>query len=284
MEAPLHVAASSVLRHVAEGCTVRFHLLLTGFSQAQRDHVLRTFDHIGKPYEVRFLPEPPAAMFAGLRPFHGNMTTYYRLALPDLVDASRLLYIDADTATSIDVSALLALPPDGNPAGFVEGGVVSDYPEKAFYARVGLAPDTPAFNAGVMLFNLDTWRAEGWTNRILAFCRTYPNDLSAADQTAMTATFAGKFQRLPPEFNIALYPSNPVPQIEQTPGIYHFVGSPKPWDLGGRVIHTAAGFYFQSLESTTIQHRAGYLKRSQWYRAWSVRGGYARALKGRLLS
>jgi len=283
MEAPLHVATSSLLRHVAQGCTVRFHLLLSYFSAAQKDHLRRTLDLVGRPYEVHFLPEPPATMFAGLRPFHGSMLAYYRLALPDLVDADRLLYIDADTVPSIDVSPVLALPEDGHPAGFVEGGVVSVYPEKAFFARVGLAPETPAFNSGVMLFNLKVWRAGGWTEKVLAFCRSHPHELVAADQTALIARFAGEFQRLDPAFNVALYPSNPFSAAETRAGIYHFVGSPKPWDLGGRALHTASALYFEALAETAMPFSAGYLKAAQWRRAWKIRGGYARTLKSRLL-
>jgi len=283
MEAPLHVAASSLLARTGEGWTVVFHLLLPDFDEARRAKLCRTLDLVQRPYEARFLPAPPESMFAGFRPLHGNKMAYYRLALPDLIDAERLLYVDSDTITFTDVAPLAHLDMAHWAAGFVPRSRVGYYPERAFYARLGLRPETPGLNSGVMLFNLPEWRAQNWTERIFQFCRKYPNDLVAADQTALIATFAGRFAPLDQRYNVHLFSYSAAEDPAQLPGIYHFVGSPKPWDLGGSWIHPAYSLYREGLSATVFkENRNGFRSLANWQRAYRIRGGYYRTLRNRI--
>ena len=65
MEAPLHVAASSLLAHAASDWTIDFHFILSDFSRQQRDRLLQTLELTGKSnYEVHFPPAPPDSTFA----------------------------------------------------------------------------------------------------------------------------------------------------------------------------------------------------------------------------
>ncbi len=284
MEAPLHVAASSLLARLDEACAIHFHFLVPDFGELRKSQLLQTLDLRKRSYQATFLPVPLDSTFAGLRPLHGNMMAYYRLLLPDLVGADRLLYVDSDTICYADVSPLMSLEMDGKAAGFVESGVVSHYPEKRFFASLGLLPDTAAFNSGVMLFDLSEWRKQDWTAQVLQFCRKYPEQLIAADQTALIATFAGEFARIPDKYNQHIYPDKPMKDPTQNPGIYHFLGSPKPWDLGGRLIHPSYNLYRRALATTVIQtHSADLISYSSWDRAYRIRGGYFRTLKNRTL-
>ena len=281
MEAPLHAAACSLLKQAQ--CGIDFYFLLTGFNAARRDLLLRSLDLAKKDYTCVFLDEPESTgisgrisggMLAGLRPFHGNLTPYYRLLLPELVPADRLLYLDSDTICSADVSPFAELAME-HPSGFVQQGVTGGYIERAFFASIGLPPETAAFNSGVMLFDAAAWRKQKLTSYILELSRKHQE----YDQTALIAMSAGNFERLHPRYNIPLYTSSPLPDIQANPGIYHFVGSPKPWDIGGRQFHRSFSIYAAALAETAIQrHASGYASLAQWKRAYKVRGGYARRL------
>jgi lipopolysaccharide biosynthesis glycosyltransferase len=285
MEAPLHVASSSILACLNPLCTARFSFIVRDFGPAGELQLLKTLDLVGRPYEAEFLREPDSGIFSGLRPFHGNMMAYYRLLLPEMVDADRCLYVDADTVCFVDVSQLVEFPMDGHSAGFVESGVVSDYPEKRFFDRLGLAPDTPAFNSGVILFNIPEWKKQDRTQQVLKFCRENPNELIAADQTALIAKFGGNFARLPDKYNRHIYPDFPRHDPIKNPAVYHFVGSPKPWDLAGKLIHPNFELYKHALGKTAVSNQvSSFLRRSSWKRAYRVRGGYFRTLRNRLYS
>jgi lipopolysaccharide biosynthesis glycosyltransferase len=279
MERPLHVAVSSVLSKIAKKWTPNFYFMLSDFSERQKDDILRTLDVAGGDYRAHFLERPPDKLLSGLRPLHGNMTPYLRLALPEHeIDAERLLYLDSDTISYLDITPLGDIPMPF-PMGFVESGVVDDYPEKGFFSRIGLPPHTVAFNSGVMLFDLAAWRANRLTEQILGFCRRYSDDLVAADQTAMIASCAGNFTRVDRRYNVHLYASTPTQDPLTNPGIYHFVGSPKPWDIGGRYFHSSFPIYAQALANTVWKrHTTGYMSLAQWKRAYKIRGGYARTV------
>jgi len=53
-------------------------------------------------------------------------------------------------------------------------------------ARLGLASDSPYFNAGVMVLNLSDWRQLDVGARGLDFARKYPEKLPNCDQDVLT--------------------------------------------------------------------------------------------------
>jgi lipopolysaccharide biosynthesis glycosyltransferase len=282
MEVPLHCAAASLLKWADPGCRVSFNFLLTGFDEPKRKILLSTLDKAERGYDVRFLPTPQASIFRGFRPLHGNMMAYYRLVLPDLIQSDRLLYLDADTIPCLDVTPLWKLDMLGNALGAVEGGTVSDMPEKSFFASLGLNPKTPAFNSGVILFNLKQWHEQRRSAEVFDFCRKYPDHLKAADQTALIAVFAGDFTRLPDNFNIQLFPNEP--EKHKGTGIFHFAGSPKPWDLFGSILHPRYDIYQSALETVAFAKQGPeFLAASRWRRAYHIKWGYYRTLRYRLL-
>jgi lipopolysaccharide biosynthesis glycosyltransferase len=280
MEAPLHVAASSLLSHIASGWTIDFYFILSGYDQQHRDRLLQTLEltKVGN-FKAHFLSPPPDNTFTGMPSLHGDLTTYYRLVLPNLIEADRLLYVDCDTISFLDVSPLATIEMPYL-SGFVGNGDVNDQPERAFFSRLGLAPNTPALNAGVMLFDAAAWRATKHTETMLDFCRRHGENLLCCDQTALIATSAGTFTRLEQKYNLHMYPTTPVPDPSRLPGIYHFVGSPKPWDPAGRSIHPGFALYQRALANTVFRtHRSGYARLSYWKRAYKIKGGYFRTFR-----
>jgi lipopolysaccharide biosynthesis glycosyltransferase len=272
MEAPLHAAACSMLAHAS--VELDFYFMLNGFDAKRRDLLRNSLDLSGKPYRATFVDEPGANELATLRAFHGNRTPYYRLFLPEVVPADRLLYVDSDTVSVIDVAPLLALPMS-HASGFVPAGVTGTYIERELFAKIGLPPDTPAFNSGVMLFDLKAWREQKLGKATLDFCHKYQE----YDQTGLIAMAAGRFDQLEDRYNAPLYTSSPLAIAREYPGIYHFVGSPKPWDIGGRQFHSCFAIYAGALEKTVWRrHATDYMSMANWRRAYKVKGGYARKL------
>lgn len=281
MEVPLHVAAFSLLRNLSPGVKPNFYMLLTGFSATMRDQLRRSLDHLGRDYNLTFLREDSvASKFQGFHSLLGSHAPYHRLLLPDLIDEPRFLYLDSDTLTLIDVSPLFEIDMGSYAAGFVVDGVVKYALEGRFFQSLGKDPDGPAFNSGVILMQRKEWIEQDCWPRIKAFCERYSDQLLAADQTALNALMAENCYHLPPEFNKKLFPKRST-RIGDAPGIYHFVGSPKPWDMLGRTTLSYSTRWFDELARTPLPKVKKQLWRSRgyWQRLPHLLGSYRRLIK-----
>ncbi len=281
MEAPLHVAASSVLRSLHPDWTAKIYMLTEGIGESAVLRLHKTLDRVQRPYQLVEIRSPDTSVFRNLRPFHGSHAAYYRLLLPDFITEPRFLYLDTDTVTGIDVSRLFQADMNGYPLGFVVTGRVKWALDKEFYLSQGATEDDPAFNSGVMLFDVGQWKAQNCFARLMEFCNAHPDRLTSADQTALNVLFARHCYHLAPEFNVWLAPDSRTPTQENA--IFHFVGSPKPWDLFGEIFHP----YHHVWKEASRRIALGFLQRSaytdlrNWVRFPRIVGGYRRILRQR---
>ena len=281
MEVPLHVAASSLLRHLPEDVVAHFYFLLVGFSESGRTGLRKTLEATGHPCQVTFLPEEPVIdAFRNCAKLHGSTAPYYRLMLPRLIDEPRFLYLDADTLPLIDVTPLFEVEMGEHVTGFIVDGQVAWNLEHQFFYALGRSADSPTFNSGVMLARPPLWQQQGCWEKVLAFLEKYGPQLLSHDQTVLNALFAENCFHMNPRFNIKVYPRRDS-SISQEPGIYHFVGVPKPWDMGGRTLLPYAGPWFDALKTTALpaSKKTLWLNAGYWKRAPHLLGGYKRLLK-----
>jgi lipopolysaccharide biosynthesis glycosyltransferase len=275
VEAALHVAASSLLRNLNPTETVRFYLLLTGFSEKHLQRLRDTLDRTGREYELRLPQLPDTPMLREFRPLHGNLVPYHRLLLPEVVDEDRLLYLDSDTLTAIDISPLFSLPMADKATAFVVDSVVGKSMDCKFLVARGLRPTSPGFNSGVMLFNLEQWRKQRCTQRSLDLCR----ESFKHDQVVLNLLFSEDTCSLPAEYNIKLYPSTPIEGV--APGIYHFLGSPKPWDIAGNRLVNSYALWHGYARHIVIKNNP-WLSSRAWLRSFRILGSYRRELEAQL--
>ena len=97
---------------------------------------------------------------------------------------------------------------------------------------LGLAIDTPYFNAGLMTIDRTAWRAEKLTERVVKALRDEPERHPFMEQDALNAALKGNFAALSPRFNFMgdFFLLDLERRIE--PIVLHFVNAPKPWELG----------------------------------------------------
>jgi lipopolysaccharide biosynthesis glycosyltransferase len=96
---------------------------------------------------------------------------------------------------------------------------------------LGLALNTPYFNAGLMAIDRARWREEKLTERVTQALRDDPKRFPFMEQDALNATLAGRFAPLSPRFNFMgdFFLLDLERRLE--PIVLHFVNSPKPWEL-----------------------------------------------------
>lgn len=166
---------------------------------------------------------------------------WFRVFLPELLaESPRVLYLDCDTIVMDNLESLWQMPLDGALLGAI--GNVFEAGQETRPARLGLAGPAAYFNSGVLLLNLDAWRREGITQRLLALARDPAARLVWPDQDALNLVCAGRWQPLHPRWNCqnslyffrqagAVFGAAIVREATAQPGILHFEGGElaKPW-------------------------------------------------------
>jgi lipopolysaccharide biosynthesis glycosyltransferase len=97
---------------------------------------------------------------------------------------------------------------------------------------LGLALDTPYFNAGLMAIDRAAWRSERLTERVVKALRDEPERYPFMEQDALNAALKGDFAPLSPRFNFMGDFFLLDLERQLAPIVLHFVNAPKPWELG----------------------------------------------------
>lgn len=152
---------------------------------------------------------------------HLASETYYRLLIPELISADKILYLDCDIVVVGSIQSLLATTMAAKPIAAVR----DEYGESTNILPTSIP--FRYFNAGVLLMNLTVWRRLELSKRVVQFAQSNPTKLRYADQCALNGVLKGDWIDLSPEFNaMPNYWSTGLPI-----SIVHFIGGSKPWQL-----------------------------------------------------
>jgi len=196
------VSISSLLaaHEVASGITV--HVLSEGITEASRLQLRAMV--ATRDAHIQFHDLPDLNQLAGVtldfRDF--SIATFARLWLAELFPTlSRALYIDCDTLILEPLDDLWTqrFAPGCNTAGILDAASAHAHRE------IGLSPSQPYVNAGVLLIDLDEWRANRKSEQFLTFLRDRHGQVPHNDQGVLNACLAGEVQTLPAKYNVMTY-------------------------------------------------------------------------------
>lgn len=170
-----------------------------------------------------------------------SYATYYRLFLSELLpdDINRVLYLDGDIivtdslndlwTTDMHDKAIAAVPDSYN--NKIEHYNRLHYPQPFGY-----------FNAGVLLINLDYWRANNVADVFCQYASARPDSLYCHDQDILNYIFRDSKIVLPLRYNmlneywfqtrysvVSWEFDSQMQYGQQHPAIIHYTGLPKPW-------------------------------------------------------
>ncbi len=166
-----------------------------------------------------------------------SVSTWYRFVIAQLLpsDVGSVLYLDCDIAVAGDISELFEI----DLSNFAVGAV-KDCIWRKFNKRLRLPADFHYFNAGVLLINLDYWRAKNVQGRLFAFLQEDSKRLSLMDQSILNIVLKDEYKELPLEYNVqylpafieeSCYTSQEFSKAMRAPKIIHFVNRFKPWSV-----------------------------------------------------
>lgn len=148
-------------------------------------------------------------------------TSIYRFYIGDLPgEFDTAVYIDPDCVVARDISPILEYELLAPLAAFHE--------IHALYQDNPSFSDSAYFNSGVMIIDLNYWRENGITEKLMSMVGKFTDWTGAADQDLMNVVFRGLWAPLNINFN---YLVNIYPKLDiLDPIIVHFAGKTKPWN------------------------------------------------------
>ena len=135
--------------------------------------------------------------------YAGVPATYFRILAADLLPArlSRIIYLDIDLLVLGDLTELWLQPFDGHVVLAVQLRPSLAVSLDVCPPECQITDDTPAFNAGVLVIDLEAWRRDRLGARALALAERYRERFRSWDQDALNCALVGRWGRLPLAWN-----------------------------------------------------------------------------------
>lgn len=227
---PLCVTVASVLAHLGSGVGLDLYVMESGLATDTRRALADAWDDRVTLHWVAVDAAEVAALSR-----HGYMTSpaanFRLLAASHLPrDVSKVLYLDADLLVRKDIVEIWERD--------MRGKIVLAVQDS--YIQTGPANE-PYFNSGVMVIDLEAWRAARIEDACLDAASRHRHRTKWLDQHVLNLCLAGRWGALPPAWNkqfaLDLFPDwrcSPYDEQEfmdarRDPAIIHFCTRTKPW-------------------------------------------------------
>ena len=261
---PLGVAvASLVMQHARDEVAVS--ILHDGLPSADIERIERT---VAGRCAIEWHSVKQRDLVGAHYTAHLSSAALYRLLLPRFLSTERVIYLDCDVVITDSLRGLWESDLYGQMVAAVRDAS-GPFPVGApgsgkNWRELGLEPDLPYFNSGVLVIPLDVWRAEEVAERALRVLRD--SNPRFGDQDALNLVLQRRWAELSRRWNLqsadvtgdglswALWPHEVSCALE-SPGIMHFTEGDKPW--------------FANSKHPLRQHWLDALDQSAWSGLWS---------------
>ena len=254
-----HVAVAAVSLAEASQRRIRIHVMTYSHDEAVEARLvstLRPYGHVA----VDFYYVGDTRLPDVLGHEYITKETYLRLFVSEVlpIDVRRVIYLDCDMVVLDDVERLWQVALNGNLIGAVECWNGSE--DRNRFASIGIRRDHSYFNAGMLVIDLERWRAEKLTERLFAYMAEHNFELWSHDQDALNAVLQDEVQLVDRRWNVLTlwytrwarmrHPAEYQESREalRRPAIIHYSSAEKPWKF--RTWTHKRAVYFQFLDKT----------------------------------
>ena len=180
---------------------------------------------------------------------HFTKAMYYRLFIPDIVKGDKALYLDTDIVVNQRIDDLYNTEiSDTFIAAVVNPGINNQ-------SDLGMEHSAKYFNSGVMLINLEYWRAYNVKEKVIEFVGRKPEVIQFPDQDGLNSVINGNWLELHPKYNMhtiftheGFAVDSIIKEAIDHPVIIHYTSSSKPWHFGNS--HPYKHLYWKYLRIT----------------------------------
>ena len=225
-------------------------VLVDGVSAESRGRIAAVAERAGASVEFA----DSSAMLGPIREMgaegYVSFSAYARLFLPATFGDrfERIVYLDSDTLVTAPLDDLASLDLAGRPFAIAYDCICNRYKK-----MIGIAPDRPYFNSGVLVMDSARWRERKVTERILAYMRDVRHDFMFGDQDYFSVVLHEEAATLPPRYNFLThyqmfrsaedarfvmdipescwYGEDEFAAAQRSPAVRHFLGHTlgRPW-------------------------------------------------------
>lgn len=174
-----------------------------------------------------------------------SIQTYYRYIIPTLLNnVSKVIYLDSDLIVNGNISELWTTDIADN---HVCLGVKDLYIENIKYKKeIGLPDGTVYINAGVLVMDLDRFRKESISEKLINETLDNKYDFKYQDQDIINIVLKDRIQPVSEKYNYTTENTLHYDTSVQ-PVIIHFTGATKPWSIIKKCRNPYRGLYFKYL-------------------------------------
>lgn len=220
------VVLASIFHHTSS--PIHVHILhdasLTEDNMRKFNKLTTKHNHTISFYSIT-LPDDMLQVLANINSINvWTQACMYRLLLPSLIPADKIIYLDCDVLVNMDINELWQVELNEKYLGAIWDQSIMEV--APIVSAKGLNPEL-YFNSGVILFALNNIRQNAnWYQEMLNFLRTFP-DVTMPDQDVLNAVFGANYLPLDVRFNSF---NMAIPDHDFTNKIVHFAGDEKCWN------------------------------------------------------
>jgi lipopolysaccharide biosynthesis glycosyltransferase len=227
---PLATTLRSLVDANKSAWPIECFVLSDRISESTRSRVLASLPHGAAT--VQWIPVELDDFAEYSTAAHISRITYARLLLPKLMPAHvrTLLYLDTDLLIFDDVRPLCGTNLNSFPLGAVEDGFMDRAIKTNLAGYERLPRVSRYFNAGVLLVNLEQWRAEKIPDKAADFLAAHP-DSPYSDQDALNVACEDRWFALDGRWNFQDHRFAPIAERvkRERTAVVHFITNEKPW-------------------------------------------------------
>lgn len=211
-----------------------------------------------------------------------SLSSYARLFIGSMLteEIEKVLYLDCDTIIKESLDELWGTDINGYLIGAVQDTVST-----RVKSAVGLQPNQPYFNAGMLLINLKEWRTENMEKKCIQFIDDHKGNVRHHDQGVINGLVVSKAKILPLKYNVmtihyifsrkktlkyfqesaTFYDFQEIEMAKRSPVIIHFTPSftSHPWVRG--CCHPMRDIYWQIIRYTPWKDEEIKKNNKKWY-------------------
>ena len=247
----LGISLLSLLDHNKHIRTISIFIIDDGISEENRRKIEQEAGDFGRSITYLDTAVPQKLLEEAAAPkFRGNYATYFKLFVLDELppEVDRILYVDSDTIIRGALDEITTFDFHGCALAMVPAIYHNKY-----RAKVGISKDDTTYNAGIMAFDLATWRQNDCRRRLIRGMEDAALLSFAPDQSLAIKVLQKDLAALPLRFNFStlyslftykdisrmfrcreaeLFKQEDIDRAYRQIAIYHFIELQvgKPWE------------------------------------------------------
>ncbi|QIR37807.1 glycosyltransferase family 8 protein [Tolypothrix sp. PCC 7910] len=240
---PVAVMACSAVANLPSNRKLLLFVIDGGIKENNKQKILNSVD--SSRCHIKWLQPSDILLEKMKLSGHISLAAYYRILIPELLSSEfqKVIYLDCDLVLNqnleqlwqndIEDKYLLAVQEIKTP--YVSAALLN-------YDKLGIPPDWKYFNSGVLLINLEKWRKDNISTKIIQYVEQNKEYIRFHDQDGLNAVLAGQWGELDPRWNqtpfiyeYSSWENSPFNEstfnnVLNNPWIIHFASSFKPWN------------------------------------------------------